>query len=60
MDGLLDNQIVQIILLIIGLGIVWTIVRFVLRLAAKVFFLGCSLIIAFAIVVWILQSGMLS
>ena len=43
------DQIIQIAYLILGLIIVWVVLKFVLKLAAKVFACGCSVIVALAV-----------
>ena len=44
------NQLTQIFLLIIGLVVAWIVLRFILRLAGKVFSIGCSLIFLLAVI----------
>ncbi len=53
------DQLVQIGYLIVGLIIVWVILKFVLKLAAKVFACGCSVIVALAVLLalWRFLSG---
>ena len=48
------DQITQIVLLILGLVVVWVVLKVFLKLAAKVFACGCSVIVAIAVllVLW--------
>ena len=49
------NQILQIVWLIIILAIVWTILRFVFKLAAKVFSCGCGVIVVIGLLVFLFR-----
>jgi hypothetical protein len=42
------DSLPQIILVVIGLVIAWVVLRFLLRLASKIFSIGCSLLFLLA------------
>ncbi len=48
------NQIMQIVYILLGLLVVWIVLRIVLKLAARVFACGCSIIVIIGIllVLW--------
>lgn len=49
------NQIQQIIWLIAILAVVWIVLRFVLKLAAKVFSCGCGVIVVIGLLVFLFR-----
>jgi hypothetical protein len=49
------NQILQIVWLIVILSIVWIVLRFVLKLAAKVFSCGCGAILLIGLLVFLFR-----
>lgn len=49
------DQIMQIVYLVAILAVVWIVLRIVLKLAAKVFACGCSVIIAIGILVYVIR-----
>ncbi len=50
------NELTTIVLIIIGLAILWTIVRAVLKLTAKLFAFGCMAILALVAIGWFLSQ----
>lgn len=46
------TQFVPILLLILGLGVAWIVVRFVFKLAMRVFVLGCLGIIVLGLLLY--------
>jgi hypothetical protein len=51
----LNSSWTQILLLIAGLVVAWIILRFVLRLASRIFSLGCALIVILAAILLALR-----
>jgi hypothetical protein len=51
-----NNSLIQIIVIIVGLVVLWVILRFVLRLTAKIFACGCSAILVLGILLFILRA----
>jgi hypothetical protein len=49
------NQIMQIVYLIVILAVAWIVLRFVLKLASRVFACGCGVILAIGILVYVLR-----
>ena len=43
--GFLSDQVIQIIILLAVLGVVWLVLRTVLRLTMRIFTIGCSLLV---------------
>jgi len=41
MFGIDNSEIVNIVLLILAIGLGWTVLRFLLKLARKIFMIGC-------------------
>jgi hypothetical protein len=51
-----SNFFTQAIYLIIILAVIWLVLRFVLKLAQKVFACGCSIILVIGILVFLWQT----
>jgi hypothetical protein len=49
------SQFTPIIITILILGIAWVVLRFVLKLAGKVFSIGCTIIVFIAIVLLLVR-----
>jgi hypothetical protein len=49
------DMLVQILILILGLAIVWFVLRLFLRLTMRIFTLGCGLIIVLGLCVLVFQ-----
>lgn len=49
------NAIMQIVYILIILAVIWLVLRFVLKLAQKVFACGCSIIIAIGVLFFLWQ-----
>ena len=49
------NAIMQIVYILIILAVIWLVLRFVLKLAEKVFACGCSIIIAIGVLIFLWQ-----
>jgi len=49
------SQLTQIFIIILVLVVVWVILRFVLRLAGKIFSIGCSLIVLLGIILVVVR-----
>jgi len=49
------DQYTNILYLVLGLVVLWIILRFVLRIAWKVFSLGCSLLLAFGLLLFLIR-----
>ena len=47
------SQIIPIVMLILGLGVAWLVVRFVFKLARRVFVLGCVGIVILGLIVYL-------
>jgi hypothetical protein len=56
MDTLAQSPLIQVGILILGLAIVWIVIRFVLKLAMKILFTGCALILLFGIIIFVIRS----
>lgn len=46
------NSIIPIVMLILGLGVAWLVVRFVFKLAMRVFVMGCVGIVILGLIVY--------
>jgi len=49
------DQIMQIVYLVAILAVVWIVLRIVLKLAAKVFACGCSVIVAVGVIAYLIR-----
>ena len=49
------DQIIQIVVIVVGLGILWLVVRAVFKLATKVFTCGCSLIVLIGVGLFLMR-----
>ncbi len=56
MEPLLTDSIIRIGILILALAVTWIVLRALLRLAVRVFFFGCGLILVLGVVLLVLQS----
>jgi hypothetical protein len=52
----LIHNMIQIGMLVLGLAVVWIIIRFVLRLAWRLLFTGCALILALGLVLFLIRA----
>ena len=50
------ESITQLLFIIVGLAVLWVVLRFVLRLTAKVFSCGCGAILALGILLFLLRQ----
>ncbi len=50
------ESITQLLFIIAGLVVLWVVLRFVLRLTAKVFSCGCGAILALGILLFLLRQ----
>jgi hypothetical protein len=51
------NQLIPVILLVLGLGVAWLVVRFVFKLAMRAFVLGCVGIIFLGLLLYLGASN---
>ncbi|MEW6716621.1 MAG: hypothetical protein AB1345_03830 [Chloroflexota bacterium] len=49
------EQTIQIILIVLGLALAWTLIRFLLRLALKIFACGCAGILAIGLLLFLFR-----
>ena len=49
------STIMQVVYVLIILAVIWLVLRFVLKLAEKVFACGCSIIIAIGVLIFLWQ-----
>lgn len=52
---MMDDPIIQVGLLILGLSLAWLVLRFVLRLAMRVFSLGCTMILFVGVILFLMR-----
>jgi hypothetical protein len=52
------NQLIPVILLVLGLGMAWLVVRFVFKLAMRAFLLGCAGIIFLGLLLYLGASNL--
>lgn len=50
-----NNSLIQIVLLILVLVVAWVLLRFVLRLASRIFTLGCLVIVIIGVALFFLR-----
>jgi hypothetical protein len=50
----MDIDLKQIIMIVVGLAVVWVVLRLVLKLAKQVFACGCTVIIAIGVFLFLL------
>ena len=50
------ESITQLLFIVAGLAVLWVVLRFVLRLTAKVFSCGCGAILALGILLFLLRQ----
>ena len=50
------HNVIQIGMVILGLAIVWIVIRFVLRLAWRILFTGCALILVLGLVLFLIRA----
>lgn len=50
-----NDSLIQIVLLILALVVAWVLLRFVLRLAARIFTLGCIAIVIIGLALFFLR-----
>jgi hypothetical protein len=50
------DQVVQIVLFVAALIVIWIVLRFVLRLAVRVFSIGCGLLLALGVLLLVLKA----
>lgn len=55
MQEMINSDLLNILFWILAIGIGWTILRFLLKLARKIFAFGCAMILIFGAVLVILQ-----
>ena len=55
LPALPGNQVVQIVLFVAALIVIWIVLRFVLRLATRIFSIGCGLLLALGVLLLILK-----
>jgi hypothetical protein len=49
------NQLMQIVYLVVILAIAWVVLRFVLKLASRVFACGCGAILAIGVLIYLFR-----
>ena len=54
-DALPSDPMLRIIFLVVVVGVLWFVLRFVLGLAKRIFTLGCGLILAFGLILILIR-----
>jgi len=53
-QDILNDPLIQILLLILALGVGWLLIRFIFKLAKRVFMIGCAAIVIVGVILFFL------